>query len=81
MVQVSKFFGQTQIQTIKYGLNDTKRIKNKQVTLILYSFTPWYDFSRDFDAQSNFGKKFTHLEHSYLKYALVKHLLVNINYQ
>ena len=25
---------------IKYGLNDTKRIKKKQVTLILYSFTP-----------------------------------------
>ena len=29
-----------QIQTIKYGLNDTKRITNKQVTVILYSFTP-----------------------------------------
>ena len=29
-----------QIQTIKYGLNDTKRLKNKQVTLKLYSFTP-----------------------------------------
>ena len=34
------FFWQTQIQTIKYGLNDTKRIKEKQVTLTLYSFTP-----------------------------------------
>ena len=34
------FLGQTQIQTIKYGHNDTKRIKKKQVTLILYSFTP-----------------------------------------
>ena len=30
----------TQIQTIKYGLNDTKGIKKKQITLIIYSFTP-----------------------------------------
>ena len=27
------FLWQTQIQTIKYGLNDKKRIKKKQVTL------------------------------------------------
>ena len=26
-------------QTIKYGLNDTKRIEKKQVKLMLYSFT------------------------------------------
>ena len=32
------FLRQTQIQTINYGLNDTKRIKKKQVILILYSF-------------------------------------------
>ena len=34
------FFWQVQIQTIKYDLNDTKIIKKKQDTLILYSFTP-----------------------------------------
>ena len=35
------FLGQTQIQTIKYGLNDMKRIKKKQVSWsIHYSFTP-----------------------------------------
>ena len=34
------FLWQTLIQTIEYGLNDMKRIKKKQVTLILYSFTP-----------------------------------------
>ena len=27
-------------KTIKYGLNDLKRIKKKQVILILYPFTP-----------------------------------------
>ena len=32
---------QTQIQTIKYGLNETKRIKKKQVALIIYLFTPF----------------------------------------
>ena len=30
---------QAQIQTIEYDLNDAKRKKKKQVTLILYSFT------------------------------------------
>ena len=34
------FLWKSQIQTIKYGLNDTKRMKKKQVTLILYSFRP-----------------------------------------
>ena len=29
----------TQIQTIKCGLNDTKKIKKKQVILKIYSFT------------------------------------------
>ena len=29
-----------QIQTIEYGLNVTKGIKSKHVTLLLYSFTP-----------------------------------------
>ena len=46
-----------QIQTIKYGLNDAKRIKKKQVTLILYSFTPSDEFSKVFVAQSDYGKK------------------------
>ena len=36
------FLRETQIQMIKYGLNDTKWIKKKQVTVILYSFTPSY---------------------------------------
>ena len=35
------FLSKMQIQTIKYGRNDTKRIKKKLVTLILYSFTPF----------------------------------------
>ena len=33
------FLRETQIQMIKYGLNDTKRIKRKHFILILYSFT------------------------------------------
>ena len=33
------FWGETQIQTIKYSLNDIKRIKNAEFKLILYSFT------------------------------------------
>ena len=41
-----------QIQTIKYGLNHTKRM-NINTSLI---YTLWYEFSSDFDAQSNFGK-------------------------
>ena len=62
------FLRETQIQMIKYGLNDTKRIKKKQVTSTLYSFTP---------SRINFqtilarflSQKSTHLDHSYLKYA------------
>ena len=34
------FLWQTQIQTIIYGLNDAKRTKKKQITLILDSFIP-----------------------------------------
>ena len=42
-------------------------------TLLIYAI--WYEFSNDFDAQSDFGKFFvkkksTNLDHSYLKYAL-----------
>ena len=32
--------GQMQIQKIKYGFDDRKRIKKKQVILKLHSFTP-----------------------------------------
>ena len=35
------FLWQTQIQTTKYGLSDTLRIKENKVILILYSFTPY----------------------------------------
>ena len=64
-----------QIQTIKYGFNGTKRIKKETGYIyILLISTLWYEFSSDFVAQSNFGKKIhkkiTHLEYSYLKYAL-----------
>ena len=61
---------------IKYGLNDTKRIKKKQVTLILYSFTPsdmnfqTYLLPKMILAKKNSQKKTTHLDHSYLKYTL-----------
>ena len=46
-----------QIQTIKYGLNDTKRIKKKQVTLILYTFTI-YDLKSDTELKSRSLKLF-----------------------
>ena len=36
-------------------MDDAKRIKKKQVTLILYSFTPC---DVNFNAQSDFGKLF-----------------------
>ena len=44
-------------------------------TLLIYTF--WYEFSNDFDAQSDFGKDFVSEKlvswnHSYLNYALVK---------
>ena len=46
-----------QIQTIKYGLDDTKRIKKSYIdTLLIY--TLFYEFSNDFNAQSDFGKIF-----------------------
>ena len=53
------FLWQAQIQKIKYGLNDTKRI-NKGTSYIdtLVIYTIWYEFSNDFDAQRNFGKIF-----------------------
>ena len=51
------FLGQTQIQTIEYGLNDAKRLKKETSyidTLLVCSV--WYEFPNDFDAQSDFGK-------------------------
>ena len=47
---------QTQIQTTKYGHNETKSIKNKLRSYIdfLLIYTLWYEFSNDFDAQSDF---------------------------
>ena len=52
------FLWQTQIQKIEYGLNDTIRMKKKEVTL--YPFTPsdmsfWTIWMPD---QSEFGKNF-----------------------
>ena len=63
-----------QIQTIKYGPNDTKMIKKKQVTLILYLFTPSdMNFHTFWLLKVIFAKKIhkksTHLDHSYLKYS------------
>ena len=51
------FLWQTQIQTIKYVLNYAKRIRKKQVTLKLYSFTPSRPLIWCF-AKSDLGKKF-----------------------
>ena len=42
----------------KYGLNDTKRIKKKHVTLILYSFTPSDMNFQTILLLSDFGKNF-----------------------
>ena len=52
------FLWQTQIQTIENGLNDAKRIEEKQVIDILLMYTLWYEFSNNFDAQSDFGNFF-----------------------
>ena len=75
---------QRQIQTIRYGLNDTKMIKKKQLTLILYSFTP---SDMNFVAilmhkvilAKNLSQKFTHFENSNLKYALGIYLISVLN--
>ena len=37
--------GQTQIQTLKYGLDDAMRIKKKDLVLIEYSFTSYSDMN------------------------------------
>ena len=53
---MSYFLWQTQIQTIKYGLND-KETSYIDTSLI---YPLWYEFSNVFVAQSDFGeKKFT----------------------
>ena len=51
-------------------------IKETSFIDISLVYTLWYEFSNDFDGQSDFGKnlvteKSTHLDHSYLKYALI----------
>ena len=55
------FLLQTQIQTIAYGLNDTKMMKKETSyidTLLIY--TLWHKSSNDFDAQSDFDKNLCH---------------------
>ena len=69
-----------QIQTIKCGLNDTKRIK-KETSYIdtLLFHTLWYEFSNDFDAQSDFGKIF--VKKNLLTWTILmihKHALVKV---
>ena len=56
--------------------NDTKWIRKETsyIHTLLVSIL-WFEFSNNFDAKSDFGKivvtkKSTHLDHSYLKYAL-----------
>ena len=50
------FCDKRKVKTIISGLNDTKRAKKKQVTLILVLFTP--SDLNDFEAQIDFGKNF-----------------------
>ena len=50
---MSYFLWQTQIQTIKYGLND-KETSYIDTELI---YTLWYEFSNVYVAQSDLGKK------------------------
>ena len=52
------FLWETQIQTVKYGLNDTKRIKINKLIDSLLIYTLWYEISNNFDAQRDFGKNF-----------------------
>ena len=72
-----------QIKTVKYGLDDRIWMKKKQITLIIYSFTP-----SDMNFQTILmpkgilayfcHKKYTHSDHSYLKYALADTIAVLI---
>ena len=65
----------TQIKTVKYSLNNTKRMKKKQRYFTQLHTLIWifkrYWCSRWF-WQKFCHKKSTHLDHSYLKYALVQ---------
>ena len=79
------FLWQTQIQTIKFGFNNAYNmdINERSYTDTSLIYTLWYEFSYNFDAKSDFGKDFvtkksTHLDHSYLKYALVKDLFLSL---
>ena len=55
---------------VSISLNNTKRIKKRIQIDDLLIDTLWYQSSRDFDVQSDFGKLFVRWNHSYLKYAL-----------
>ena len=60
---------------VSISLNNTKRIKKRIQIDDLLIDTLWYQSSRDFDVQSDFGKlfvtkKLVRWNHSYLKYAL-----------
>ena len=50
------FLWQTQIQIVKYGLND-KGIEKSYIDTLLIQ-TLWYEFSNVFVAHSDFGKIF-----------------------
>ena len=64
-----------QIQTIRYDPNDAKRMKKKQFKLKSHSFTPYdMDFltflMRIWILAKKNSQKRTHLDHSWIKYAL-----------
>ena len=72
------FLWQTQIQTIRYGLNDTKRKKRSKLHWYFAHLHPLIWIFKRFWCPQCFWqkychKKYTQLGHSYLKYALLKH--------
>ena len=75
--KVPAFLWQTQIQPIEYGLNDTIRIQNNEVILILYSFTPsgmnflMILMPKVVLAKKIVREKLVPWNHSYLMYALI----------
>ena len=67
---------QTQVQTIKYVINDTKRKKRNKLHWYFIQLHPLIWIFKQFWRpkwfwQNYCHKKSTHLDHSYLKYALV----------
>ena len=68
---------QTQIQMIKYVLNDTKRIKRNKLHWYFTHLHPLIWIFKQFWCAKWFWQKFCHkkpihLDHSYLKYALIR---------